>query len=98
MVSSFVFEWYLYFDELQMWNHVGKSYDTKKIQSLIRSRPDYGIDIEYYGEFGHKRKIQPDIKSKTNYELKQMLRKEIKIDGIWRKEHDKKQLMPSLGF
>ena len=98
MISSFVFEWYLYFDELQMRNFIGKPYDIKKIPSLVLSRPEFGIDIEYYGKFGHKRKIQPDIKSETNDELKQILRQEISIDRIWREYHNKKQLTNPLGF
>ena len=92
MISPFVFKWYLYFDELQMRNSIGKPYDIKKIPSLVLSRPEFGIDIEYYGKFGHKRIIQPDIKSKTSDELKQILRQEISIDSIWRAPHNKKHL------
>ena len=91
-------EWYLYFDELQMRNSIGKPYDIKKIPSLVLSRPEFGIDIEYYGKFGHKRKIQPDIKSKTSDELKQILRQEILIDNIWRKPHNKEHLTNPFAF
>ena len=98
MISPFVFEWYLYFDELQMRNSIGKPYDIKKIPSLVLSRPEFGIDIEYYGKFGHKRKIQPDIKSKTSDELKQILRQEILIDNIWRKPHNKEHLTNPFAF
>ena len=98
MISPFVFEWYLYFDELQMSNFIGKPYDIKKIPSLRLSRPEFGIDIEYYGKFGHKRKIQPDIKNKTSDELKQILRQEIPIGNIWRKKHNKKHLTNLFAF
>jgi hypothetical protein len=91
MINPFVFEWYLYFDELQMRNSIGKQYDIKKIPSLVLSRPEFGIDIEYHGKPGQMKLIQPDIKKKTNDELKQMLRQEIQIDKIW-KNHHKKQL------
>jgi len=93
MITPFVFEWYLYFDELQMQNYIGKPYDIKKIPSMILSRPEFGIDIEYDGKPGHKRKIQPDIKSKTCEELGQILRQEIPINNIWKKLHDKKYMI-----
>jgi len=93
MIRSFVFEWYLYFDELQMQNSVGKPYDIKKIPSIVLSRPEFGIDIEYIGKTGHKRKIQPDIKSKTSEELGRILRQEIPINNIWKKLHDKKYMI-----
>lgn len=93
MIKPFVFEWYLYFDELQMRNPIGKPYDIKKIPSIVLSRPEFGIDIEYDGKSGHKRKIQPDIKNKTSEELGRILRKEIPINNIWKKPHDKKLMI-----
>jgi len=98
MITPFVFEWYLYFDELQMQNYIGKPYDIKKIPSMILSRPEFGIDIEYDGKTGHKRKIQPDIKSKTCDELGQILRQEIPINNIWKKLHDKKYMINEFGL
>jgi len=98
MIRSFVFEWYLYFDELQMQNSVGKPYDIKKIPSIVLSRPEFGIDIEYIGKTGNKRKIQPDIKSKTSEELGQILRQEIPINNIWKKLHDKKYMINEFGL
>jgi len=98
MIRSFVFEWYLYFDELQMQNSIGKPYDIKKIPSIVLSRPEFGIDIEYDGKPGHKRKIQPDIKSKTSEELGQILRQEIPINNIWKKLHDKKYMINEFGL
>lgn len=93
MIRPFVFEWYLYFDELQMRNPIGKPYDIKKIPSIVLSRPEFGIDIEYYGTHGHKRKIQPDIKKKATEELEQILRQEIPINTIWKKPHNKKYMI-----
>jgi len=78
---------------LQMRNPIGKPYDIKKIPSIVLSRPEFGIDIEYSGKFRQKRKIQPDIKSKTSEELEQILRQEIPINNIWKKLHDKKYMI-----
>jgi len=93
MIRPFVFEWYLYFDKLQTINPIGKPYDIKRMPSLVLSRPEFGIDIEYYGTHGHKRKIQPDIKKKATEELVQILRQEIPINTIWKKPHDKKYMI-----
>jgi len=93
MIRPFVFEWYFYFDNLQTINPIGKPYDIKKIPSIVLSRPEFGIDIEYYGKPGHKRKIQPDIKKKATEELVQILRQEILINTIWKKPHDKKYMI-----
>ncbi len=93
MIRPFVFEWYLYFDELQMQNLIGKPYDIKKIPSIVLSRPEFGIDIEYNGKPGQKIMIQPDIKIKASEELGQILRQEIPINTIWKKPHDKKYMI-----
>jgi len=98
MIRPFVFEWYLYFDELQMQNPIGKPYDIKKIPSIVLSRPEFGIDIEHDGKSGHKRKIQPDIKNKASEELEQILRQEIPINTIWKKPHDKKYMINQFSF
>ena len=93
MIRSFVFEWYLYFDKLQTINPIGKPYDIKRMPSIVLSRPEFGIDIEYYGKPGHKRMIQPDIKNKAIEELGQILKQEISINTIWKKPHDKKYMI-----
>lgn len=84
MISSFVFKWYLYFDELQMKNPIGEDYNIRNTHAGVLSRPEYGIDIEYYGMFGHKRKIQPDLKLEAENKVQQILKKKISITDIWR--------------
>ena len=93
MIRSFVFEWYLYFDKLQTVNPIGKPYDIKKMPSIVLSRPEFGIEIEYYGKHGHKKIIQPDIKKKASKELEEILGEEIPIKTIWKKPHDKKYMI-----
>lgn len=89
MISSFVYKWYLYFDELQMRNPIGEKYSITNIPSLILSRPEYGIDIEYEGRVGSKRKIQPDLKIKTKNQLEEILNRKVLIEDIWRKPFDR---------
>ena len=93
MIRSFVFEWYLYFDKLQTVNPIGKPYDIKKMPSIVLSRPEFGIDIEYEGKHKHKKIIQPNIKNKTSEKLEEILGEEIPINTIWKKPHDKKYMI-----
>jgi len=98
MMKPFVFEWYRYFDKLQMISPVDKPYDIKKIPSFRINPPEFGLDIEFEGKPKHKRKIQPDIKNKASEELEQILRQEIPINTIWKKPHDKKYMINQFSF
>lgn len=92
MISSFVFKWHLYFDELQMKNPIGKDYGIRNTHAGVLSRPEYGIDIEYEGTFGHKRKIQPDLKLETEKKIQQILKKKISITDIWRNQMQREKI------
>jgi hypothetical protein len=91
MMKPFVFEWYRYFDKLQMISPVSKPYDIKKIPSFLIYPPEYGLDIEYEGMSGHKKLIKPDMKEIVKSELSKILRKQdLSIGKIWQKNHDRK--------
>lgn len=91
MIKPFVFEWYRYFDKLQMISPVDKPYNIKKIPSFIIYPPEYGLDIEYEGIPGNKKLIEPDLKEITKGELSKILKEEdLSINEIWRKGHKEK--------
>jgi len=73
MISIFVIKWYLYFDKLQMMNPVGKPYDIKKIQSIVLSRPKFGIDIEHPDVSGEE-----SIQRRIETQLSEILKKDIR--------------------
>jgi len=84
MISPFVFKWHLYFDELQMKNPIGDNYNIRNTSLGVLSLPEYGIDIEYKGKSGRKRKIQPDIKLEAEQKIQQVLKRKVSITDIWR--------------
>ena len=91
MIKPFVFEWYRYFDKLQMISPVDKPYDIKKIPSFSIYPPEYGLDIEYEGMHRYKKLIKPDLKEIAKSELFKILKKQdLPIDEIWKKTHKEK--------
>jgi len=96
MIFPFVGRWYRYFDQLQMSNPIGKQYDVEKIPSLVLSRPEYGIDIEFEGKAGRKTRIHPNIRNKVSNELENILGKKIPIKEIWNVKLERKNLINPL--
>jgi len=91
MRKPYVFEWYRYFDKLQMISPVDKPYNIKKIPSFIIYPPEYGLDIEYEGMSGHKKLIKPDLKKIVKSELSKILKEQdLPIDEIWQKTQKEK--------
>jgi len=91
LIKPFVFEWYRYFDKLQMISPVSKPYDIKKIPSFPIYPPEYGLDIENEGMPGHRKLIKPDLKEIAKNELSKILKKQdLPIDEIWQKNHKEK--------
>ena len=84
LFKSFVFEWYRYFDNLQMLSPVDKPYDIKKIQSYLIYEPSRGLDIEIEGTLGNKKVIKPDLKEIVKNELSKILKGDLLINDIWR--------------
>ena len=91
MMKPFVFEWYRYFDKLQMISPVDKPYDIKKIPSFRIHPPEYGLDIKYEGRHGYKNLIKPDLREITKSELSKILKEQdLPINEIWKKTHKEK--------
>ncbi|KFM20327.1 hypothetical protein AAA799P11_00074 [Marine Group I thaumarchaeote SCGC AAA799-P11] len=91
MMKPFVFEWFRYFDRLQMYSPVDKPYSVTKIQSYILHPPEYGIDIEYEGIPGHKKMIKPELKSIVTNELEKIFQKQgLFVEEFWKTDQREK--------
>ena len=64
MISPFVFEWYRYFDRLQLVSHVNKPYNIRAVPSFVINNPHMGIDIGHFDHSGIP--IQDRIKGKIS--------------------------------
>lgn len=90
-IRPFVFEWYRYFEKLQMLGPTDEPYSIEHIPSFIVYPPEYGIDIEYEGIPGHMKLIKPDLKEIVKQELVKITNKEdIQIKEIWNKVQKEK--------
>ncbi len=52
MISPFVFEWYRYFDRLQLVSPVNKPYNIKAVPSFVINNPHIEIDIGHFDHSG----------------------------------------------
>jgi len=76
MIKPFVFEWYRYFDRLQMFSPVNKPYNTKAIPSFVIHDPSPGIDIEY-SKFSEEKAMINRIETELSEILKKDIRRKI---------------------
>ena len=87
MIGDFIFNWYHYFDKLQLSHNPNKPYSVKPISYVMPKEPSIGIDLEYSGESGHKRKIEPDLRDTIKDSLRQGIGMgELLTDEIWKNE------------
>jgi len=73
-ISLFVFEWYRYFDRLQMFSPVNKPYNITSIQSFVINNPNPGIKIgqrDYSGE---------SIQNRIKTEMMKILKADIHLE------------------
>lgn len=94
MVGRYIYNWYHYFDKLQLAGDIKKPYSIKPIAYVMPKEPQIGIDLEYSGDFGHKRKIEPDLRES----IKELLRKGIGMENllteeVWKNDNDNPNML-----
>lgn len=72
MISPFVFEWYRFFDRLQIVSPINKPYNIRAAPSFVINNPNLGIDI------GHVDYSGTPIQERIKIELSKILKKKIR--------------------